>query len=35
MCERCSDYGVQTVSVEVDNKEIQVCFRCLDDLNKS
>lgn len=31
MCDLCSEYGVQTVSVKIRSKrtEVQMCFRCL------
>lgn len=30
MCDLCSEYGIQTVSVRRNRKEIQVCFRCME-----
>lgn len=34
MCDFCFDYGAQTVSVRKNTKQIEVCFKCLEEANK-
>ena len=29
-CDLCSSYGVQTVATKMDNKEIEICFECIE-----
>jgi len=31
MCDLCSDYGVQTVSIKRNRRQIEVCFRCIEE----
>jgi hypothetical protein len=30
ICDFCSSYGVQTVSVKENNKQVEVCFECIE-----
>ena len=31
MCDLCSEYGVQTVSISKHGKQVEVCFRCVEE----
>ncbi len=28
-CDVCFDYGIQTVAIKENGKDIEICFRCI------